>query len=95
MERNEKEESQDEGNRTETKKEKIKWRRKKKNVFMHMKKLARCSFCTEFHDHRQNGGVEIAPQVDCGPIKSSSAHEQTHLNKIRPIPYSEFLYNRG
>lgn len=84
MQRNEKEESQDEGNQTETKKEEIKWRRKNRNVFMHMKKPARC-----------NGGVEIVPQVDCGPIKPSSVHEQTQLNKIRPVTYSEFLDNRG
>ena len=95
METNEKEESQDEGNQTETKKEEIKQRRKKKNVFMHMKKPACCSFCPEVHDDRQNGGVETVPQVDCGPIKSSSVDEQTLLNKIRPVHYSEFLDNEG
>jgi hypothetical protein len=33
--------------------------------------------------------------VDCGPIKSSSVDEQTQLNKIRPVPHSEFLDNKG
>jgi hypothetical protein len=38
---------------------------------------------------------KLVPQVDCGPLKSSSVDEQTQRNKIQPVPYSEFLDIQG